>query len=196
MRDLTYDDMSPPVTVRAAYTPDGHYIGDEDFAKHLDERGIAPALREGCGVCSIGFNEAEQKWYGWSHRAMFGFGVGSVVSKGDCAYTASTPEEMIEDRGEFFRSISEECAQQHMNECEILPDRSGIRILHAPLLVPMAQDFEQLHDAIATGSDAGLEVTDIMDGRVSIQKCGRGEWTAQTLDDARQMAEDFAESVS
>ena len=27
------------------------------------------------------------KWYGWSHRAMYGFGIGDKVKKGDCAYT-------------------------------------------------------------------------------------------------------------
>lgn len=30
-------------------------------------------------VCSVGFNEEEQKWYGWSHRAICGFGIGDKV---------------------------------------------------------------------------------------------------------------------
>jgi hypothetical protein len=30
---------------------------------------------------STGFNEQEQKWYGWSHRARYGFGVGDKVTK-------------------------------------------------------------------------------------------------------------------
>jgi len=28
------------------------------------------------GSLSIGFSEKEQKWYGWSHRAIQGFGIG------------------------------------------------------------------------------------------------------------------------
>jgi hypothetical protein len=32
---------------------------------------------------STGFSEKEQKWYGWSHRARYGFGVGAKVGEGD-----------------------------------------------------------------------------------------------------------------
>ena len=35
---------------------------------------------------SIGFSEKEQKWYGWSPRAIYGFGIGSEVKEGDCGY--------------------------------------------------------------------------------------------------------------
>lgn len=31
----------------------------------------------------IGFSPRDQKWYGWSHRAIFGFGIGDEVKKGD-----------------------------------------------------------------------------------------------------------------
>lgn len=33
---------------------------------------------------AIGFSEKEQAWYGWSHRAIFGFKVGYVCKKGEC----------------------------------------------------------------------------------------------------------------
>lgn len=32
-------------------------------------------------VCSIGFSEKEQKWYGWSHRRYYGFGIGYEVKR-------------------------------------------------------------------------------------------------------------------
>ena len=32
---------------------------------------------------SIGFSEDEQKWYGWSHRAMYGFKIGDKCKDGD-----------------------------------------------------------------------------------------------------------------
>lgn len=32
---------------------------------------------------AIGFAPKSQKWYGWSHRAVYGFGVGHTVKKGD-----------------------------------------------------------------------------------------------------------------
>ena len=49
----------------------------------LKKRGIVRVSHSGA---SIGFSEEEQKWYGWSHRAIYGFGVGSKVEKGNIAY--------------------------------------------------------------------------------------------------------------
>ena len=37
-------------------------------------------------VCSIGFCEKDQKWYGWSHRAIHGFGIGDEMKKGMIGY--------------------------------------------------------------------------------------------------------------
>lgn len=31
----------------------------------------------------LGFSEKTQKYWGWSHRAYFGFGIGHVVEEGD-----------------------------------------------------------------------------------------------------------------
>ena len=73
------------VDVDSAYTPNGEYIGSPKDARYLCRRGIRPQLRTPTsGVCSIGYCASERKWYGWSHRAIFGFGVGSVVRKGSC----------------------------------------------------------------------------------------------------------------
>lgn len=58
------------------------FVGDEAFAQQLVKLGIVPELRTPTSTtCSIGFCEHEQRWYGWSHRAMFGFGIGYVVEK-------------------------------------------------------------------------------------------------------------------
>lgn len=59
----------------------GHWIGDAKTArllcKKLGLRQLQKAHPNHC-VCSIGFNEKDQKWYGWSHRAIFGFGIGDM----------------------------------------------------------------------------------------------------------------------
>lgn len=84
----TFDtDPDHPVLVSSAYTvPKGQYIGDPKWAHRLIvQRGIKPELnKQSHCVCSIGFCEKEQKWYGWSHRAIFGFGIGDLVKEGDC----------------------------------------------------------------------------------------------------------------
>lgn len=73
------------VTIESAYTPKGLYIGNPKEAYFLCKRlGIKPEVYEDDKVtCTIGFCKKENKWYGWSHRAIYGFGIGDIVSKGD-----------------------------------------------------------------------------------------------------------------
>lgn len=180
------------VEMTSAYAPDGGYIGDEEAVKFFEERGIQPELaHQSDKTCSIGFCEKEQKWYGWSHRAIYGFGIGSKVKKGDCGYIGATPEDLIEDRVNFFSDLGEETAKIKRDECQILPDKSGIRILHAPLVIPVADSIEDALDP-----DGKCQMIGLTKDAVSIIKCGRGEWEAKTLDDAKQMAIDFADGVS
>ena len=75
-------DGKPGVMV-SAYNLTGYYIGDEKDAKMYAEKGIVPEIaQDGDNVCSIGFCEKEDKWYGWSHRAMYGFGIGDETGEG------------------------------------------------------------------------------------------------------------------
>lgn len=170
------------------------------FDEYLNEHGIVPELREPhLTVPTIGFSEKEQKWYGWSHRAIYGFGIGSTVKKGDIGYVADTPEGLIEQHVDFFADISEECAKQAFDECQILDDRSGIRILHTPLIVPMASSIEEALEAFDSDTSelkqVDLKQIDLNPG-YTIVKCGRGEWTAKTLEDAKEMACDFAKEIA
>ena len=70
-----------PVTMTSAYNHDGDYIGSLKVADLLTKKyGIKPELiDEDHTVCSIGFSEKDQKWYGWSHRAICGFGIGDKI---------------------------------------------------------------------------------------------------------------------
>lgn len=79
---------SPTMEWTMAYTPSGVYIGNPKTAYRLCvKRGIRPELRVPDNrVCSIGFSAKDGKWYGWSHRAIFGFKIGSKCRKGDCHY--------------------------------------------------------------------------------------------------------------
>lgn len=161
----------------------GDWIGDSRTARLLCKkkgiRFIQKTDPDHC-VCSIGFNPEEQKWYGWSHRAIFGFGIGSTVKKGDCGYVASTPQAL-------FESITTEdddgWAWQKPEDVEIIED--GIKIRHK-MVKHTSEDPE-------TG-----ELLGFVDAGYNYQiiKCGKGEWVAETLEDAKQMAIDFAEGVS
>ena len=84
-----------PVEWTMAYTPNGDYIGEPRTAYLLCvKRGIQPQKQDSShSRCSIGFSVKDGKWYGWSHRALYGFKKGSKCEKGDCHYT--------EERGEW-----------------------------------------------------------------------------------------------
>ena len=88
------------VLVKSAYTPNGDYIGDKRTAHFLcTKKGIKPEKISPSNnkVCSIGFCEAEQKWYGWSHRAIFGFGIGDIVKEGDCTASSGWTDEYLKE---------------------------------------------------------------------------------------------------
>lgn len=71
-----------PTLMRSAYTPDGDYLGDPAFARRLIKRGITTfdtqPDSESRVVC-IGYNPESKMWYGWSHRAICGFGIGDKI---------------------------------------------------------------------------------------------------------------------
>ena len=181
-------------------TLDGSYlthVGMDDIFEMLLKNGITDHVQShniGGNTASLGFNPKKKKWYGWSHRAIYGFGVGYITKKGDCGFTADNPEEMIEDYAYFFSDISEECAEEHRKRCTILKDRSGIFIWNTPLKIPTAP-MNEIDNLIENPEDYPL--VDIYEGSDGYEKkCGKGKWTAKNLMDAKQMAIDFAESVS
>ncbi len=94
------------VTVEVCYTPEGDYIGNLETAKVLvEKKGIAPERVDGKNVCSIGWCAREGKWYGWSHRAIFGFAPGDVVKEGDCCASSGWTDEYLAEHPEDDRRL-------------------------------------------------------------------------------------------
>ena len=143
-----------------AYTEDDKLVGDLKWASQLLDRGIDPTTLDNSGpdtTCCIGFQPEEQKWYGWSHRAIYGFGVGSTILRGNCGYQPPNFDAWVQGLMNFyeypFRSISDKEVTLHgKGELEIT--------------IPLSEFTP-----------------------------GKGEWEAQDLSDAKQMARDFAEGV-
>ncbi len=104
--------------MRMAFTPRGFYLGDPKMArflilkKGLDPLTIQPLGNDSNGnggfglTAQIGFHNAEQKWYGWSHRAIHGFGVGDVVKEGDVCAISGWTDEYLEEHPEDDLSLS------------------------------------------------------------------------------------------
>ena len=99
-----------PMTVIRSFQ--GNYICTEDELPRFGfvERGITPQPTndEDVGthaVCAIGFSRKHNKWFGWSHRAIYGFGVGDVIKEGDCAAGHGFTEEYIKEHPEEDKSL-------------------------------------------------------------------------------------------
>lgn len=95
------------MTIKVAYTPTGEYIGDSKTAYRLCAKfGIKPEKSDSShNVCSIGFSEINQKWYGWSHRAIYGFAPGDEVKEGDCCASSGWTEEYLAEHPEEDTSL-------------------------------------------------------------------------------------------
>lgn len=164
-----------PFQWTAAYSVlDGSYIGDPKNADYFERKGIFPQRkRPDCNTASIGFCPREQKWFGWSHRALYGFGIGSKVKKGDCGYRPSTAQELYE--AEIKWGTDPDCV-------EMLKDKIKIRT--------------NMVDCGPVSLQGAYENPVPSEPVYHFVEVGRGEWEAKTLDDAKQMAIDFSDSVS
>ena len=63
--------------------------GDEQspLQKFFNKHGIVPEkISPSSKVNQIGFSEKEQAWYGWSHRAIYGFKIGTKSGPGKVGY--------------------------------------------------------------------------------------------------------------
>lgn len=156
---------------------DGSYIkrvGMEDDIAHLAELEITEQLTHG-----VGFSPLHNKWYGWSHRAICGFTIGSTCKKGDCHYVGSTEQEQMEAAIEFWSDDDKKNVR-----CLGVEEKDGDRYFI------IAWDLKEAEETIPPAPTAATTV------RHYIRQPGRGEWTAQTMEDAKQMAIDFNEGVS
>lgn len=158
----------------AYFTRVGHE--DEGF-NFLIAKGITEQLQNCKNISNhtvnIGFNTVEQKWYGWSHRALFGFGVGSETKKGDVGYKPTDKDDYLEDCIRFWDD------KEHENTHGVFVE-GGVQISW--------EYGESIENEKPRGGTSGVFCEFPED-------YGAGEWVAETLDDAKQMAIDFAENV-
>lgn len=162
------------LTMKSCYTTNGNfYIGSPDIAKFLCKKkgliDIQPA-KEDHTICSIGFNPFEEKWYGWSHRAIHGFSVGDKVKVGDCAYHPTSIDEIKLDCG--YLNGDGKCTVGKINmETSLVPTEL---------------------------SEMGVSGHEVVECCLDncVYELGKGEWTSETMDDVKQMAIDFARGVS
>ena len=97
-RHWTQEEMEKECIKHIYYTSnvDGGYVGDEETYKFLVEKKkliLIQKTRPSDCTCSIGYSPSENKWYGWSHRAICGFTIGDIVGEYDITATSGLTDE-------------------------------------------------------------------------------------------------------
>jgi len=167
---------------------DGSYltrVGMENDLNFLLKNGISEQIQSPGNhtVASIGFNPIEQKWYGWSHRAIFGFGIGGECKKGNVHYLPLNKEEFIEDNLRFWGDTDMEDTYKlnPMVREEIQDGKLGVYVEYT---------YADTLPNVKNRGKLGGMFTEYP------TKWGKGEWVATSLEEAKQMAIDFANGVS
>lgn len=107
-----------PCIVDVAVNLKDIYIGEIKFAKKLQKLGINPTCEKGGDICTIGFSEKDKKWYGWSHRAMYGFRIGEIVKKGDCCNSSGYDDEYLKEHPEKDKSLPIGFTAKTLDDCK------------------------------------------------------------------------------
>ena len=132
---------------------------------------------------NIGFNPEEQKWYGWSHRAIFGFGIGSKCEKGNCGYNPKNKEDFKQSCLVFWGDLDMDGNTHKVNSVareETRDNKLGIYV-------------EYTYDDKILNVNMRNKKSGMFTEYPTIY--GRGEWEAKTLLEAKQMAIDFANNI-
>ena len=108
------------LTMKSAYNNKGDYIGSSRTAYRLCfNYGILPEkIDPEHNVCSIGFSKKNNKWYGWSHRTLYGFKIGDTVKKGDCCASSGSIEEYLKEHPEEDTSLPIGFEAKTLEDCK------------------------------------------------------------------------------
>lgn len=193
---------------------DNGFIGDKEDVENLcKKRRIIPQLIEQSdNICSIGFCKHEQKWYGWSHRAIFGFGIGSQIKPGHCAFVPSNKEEYKKEIDEWNSENTEKDSTGEILTKRIsyesffvdpMDEKYGLPSRYNDKEYGVKQwlnEYDELPVACIYHKKVCRRIKDnkilVFTGTDYLPKWGKGTWEAKTLDDAKEMAIEFAKAVS
>lgn len=184
--DLSFNDEPDEETDIYVSKIDGSYIchvGSEDHSYLLAVHGITEQVQSHTGekdsTSTIGFSPSKQKWIAWTNRGVGFFGIGTSVKIGFPGYVPTDKLDFCSKSLAFWKDTA-----MHKSTTAKTFEKDGVE----GCLV------EWIYSDIVPNT--------VLRGKKDSFFCafpktfGRGEWTAETLEDARQMAIDFAEDLS
>ena len=161
--------------------------------KFLLDYGIDKELGHG-----IGFSSKDQLWYGWTHRGITSFGIGTKVKKGDVAYTADNVYELYYDIIQWNKEYSDFDINRYM-----IKDNTVV-IEYPMVQCKLGKECPKLKHEVEFDANVPYPpevkaheceyVEAESDFRV--MKTGKGEWVAKTSEDAKEMALAFKKGIS
>lgn len=179
-------------------------VGMEKDVKFLAKLEVTQELTHG-----VGFSPKDNKWYGWSHRAIYGFTIGSECKKGNCHFSPANKDDFIEylinwhHDEEYKVKTWAEDGEHRESYCEFIESEKSPDGLIGLVEKPGSTTYGDVmkgvwiyglyNDKVPNESMRGTTSKDFTEYP---EKYGRGEWTAKTIDDAKEMAQAFNEGVS
>ena len=152
-------------------------LEDKPIVEALVERGIThhvSSIWEAGKPINIGFNPITNMWYGWSHRAIYGFGVGSTCKKGDFHYRPVDMDDFLDDCRRFWEDEYHVWTEaSHMVDYVVVSWLYNNKVPNEKIRGTIGET--QCHYP---------------------KEYGKGGWIAKTLAEAREMAIDFAGGVA
>jgi len=165
----------------------------EKTKKLLLGQDILELKRSPC--CLTGWSEREQKWYAWA-RALHGFSIGSQVKKGDIAYSPANKQDFIENKVNFWGfTLDGKSTREYIEEDNIIEERLDSLEIDVPDPFKYQQGLGILLRSTVFVKDDRIQLQ-FKNWEKFPEQYGKGEWIAETLEDAKQMARDFAEGCS
>jgi len=205
-----------PNSVRIAYAFDGSYVGT--FNEHLiigiiDKFQITPqrAFPEAT-ISKLGWSDLTNKWYAWNRATYNSFTIGSQITKKDLGYIPDNKDEFLIATKRFWEDAWEtprrkkdviaihdtEFENVYEDEVEVMDEKTGLMKIHSEI----KKGGKLLHGVRVSWTYTHDVPNETLRGQPGgnftpyPKNWGRGEWTALTMDDAKQMAMDFVRSLS
>lgn len=204
---------------------DDSYLGMEGVIEHS----IIPILAELEVTLELsnnfGYSPKHKKWFGWSHRRIYGFTIGSTCKPGNCHYRPATEQEELKDSIRFWSDVNKkkikgkilrpgliEITFEYRSNVETffkywfnyteLPFEYKLRSFIKYDLLIWINDFQYNGDRIKRilkrwkWQFFQKKRTHKILHEYDPKNMGRGKWTAETMEDARLMAIDYCDGVS
>ena len=162
---------------------DNVFVGtlSDELTKYILNKNINPEPIDRQNICSIGFCAEDNKWYGWSHRAIYGFTIGSEVKEDSINYNKK------------YDSLEDKCNVLNKNKGKyykflIVNDHIEYDFLYT-------ETVGLTSDNVFITKTGWIRSVDKVTNKPYMIYNGKGAWKANTIEDAKQMAIDFARAV-